>query len=291
LSFPYGRKDFRSIWGDHLPTSFRMVVALGLKKKLFLVLHYVGEKMTYSDLTEKHVFITGGASGIGESFVRAFVGQGAKISFIDIDDDSAKKLCENIGKNVFFQHCDIRNIQELQQCVQNARTHFGPISVLINNAAKDDRHGIGDVNSDYWDNCQNINLRPHFFTAQSVVEDMKMLGGGSIINLSSNSFLLKVGGMPGYLTAKAAIVGLTRALARDLGEDNIRVNAILPGWVITDRQRDLWLTEEAKMELLEQQCIKKLIYPEEVANLAMFLASSQSKMITAQSLIIDAGRV
>ena len=119
---------------------------------------------------------------------------------------------------------------------------------------------------------------------------MRSLGGGSIVNLSSNSFILKVGGMPGYLTAKAAIVGLTRALARDLGPDKIRVNSILPGWVITDRQRDLWLTEEAKRELLEQQCLKELIYPEEVARLVLFLASDQSKMITAQSLIIDAGR-
>lgn len=252
--------------------------------------------MIYPDLSNKHVFITGGASGIGESFVRAFAQQQSKVSFIDIDDAAAQSLCDELSSkgysgNIFYQHCDIREINKIRECIQNARQHFGSIAVLINNAAKDDRHNISDVEPDYWDNCQNINLRPHFFTAQSVVEDMKTLGGGSIINLSSNSFLLKVGGMPGYLTAKAAIVGLTRALARDLGENNIRVNSILPGWVITDRQRELWLTEEAKEELLEQQCLKSLIYPEEVANLALFLASQQSKMITAQSLIIDAGRV
>lgn len=252
--------------------------------------------MIYPDLSKKHVFITGGASGIGESFVRIFAKQLSKVSFIDIDDVAAQSLCDELqskgyGGNIFYQHCDIREINKIRECIQNARQYFGPIAVLINNAAKDDRHNISDVEPDYWDNCQNINLRPHFFTAQSVVEDMKILGGGSIINLSSNSFMLKVGGMPGYLTAKAAIVGLTRALARDLGENNIRVNSILPGWVITDRQRELWLTEEAKEELLEQQCLKKLIYPEEVANLALFLASQQSKMITAQSLIIDAGRV
>jgi len=252
--------------------------------------------MIYPDLSNKHVFITGGASGIGESFVRAFAKQQSKVSFIDIDDAAAQSLCDELsskgyGGNIFYQHCDIREINKIRQCIQNARQHFGTIAVLINNAAKDDRHNISDVEPEYWDNCQNINLRPHFFTAQSVVEDMKTLGGGSINNLSSNSFMLKVGGMPGYLTAKAAIVGLTRALARDLGENNIRVNSILPGWVITDRQRELWLTEEAKEELLEQQCLKSLIYPEEVANLALFLASQQSKMITAQSLIIDAGRV
>lgn len=252
--------------------------------------------MVYTDLKNKHIFITGGASGIGESFVRAFVEQQSKVSFIDIDDKAAQLLCEELqGKGfddyIFYQHCDIRNIDNIRECVQSARDRFGAIAVLINNAAKDDRHKISDVDTDYWDNCQNINLRPHFFTAQNVAEDMKILGGGSIINLSSNSFMLKVGGMPGYLTAKAAIVGLTRALARDLGGDNIRVNSILPGWVITDRQRELWLTEEAKEELLEQQCLKELIFPEEIANLALFLASKQSKMITAQSLIIDAGRV
>ncbi len=252
--------------------------------------------MVYTDLKNKHIFITGGASGIGESFVRAFAEQQSKISFIDIDDKAAQVLCEELRSKgfddcLFYQHCDIRHIDKIKECIQNARHHFGGISVLINNAAKDDRHKISDVDAGYWDNCQNINLRPHFFTAQNVVEDMKILGGGSIINLSSNSFMLKVGGMPGYLTAKAAIVGLTRALARDLGGDNIRVNSILPGWVITDRQRELWLTEEAKEELLEQQCLKELIFPEEVANLALFLASKQSKMITAQSLIIDAGRV
>ena len=223
--------------------------------------------------------------------VEAFVQQDAKVSFIDIDDVSAEKLCTRLDNKPLYQNCDIRNIEALQNCIQLAKKKFGPVSVLINNAARDDRHDVSSVTTDYWDNCQNINLRPHFFTAQSVLEDMKSLDGGSIINLSSNSFLLKVGGMPGYLTAKSAIVGLTRALARDLGPYRIRVNAILPGWVITERQKTLWLTEEAKSELLEQQCLKELIYPEEVANLALFLASSQSKMITAQSLILDAGRV
>ena len=174
--------------------------------------------MIYPDLSNKHVFITGGASGIGESFVRAFAKQQSKVSFIDIDDVAAQSLFDELSSkgysgNIFYQHCDIREINKIRECIQNARQHFGTIAVLINNAAKDDRHNISDVEPEYWDNCQNINLRPHFFTAQSVVEDMKTLGGGSIINLSSNSFMLKVGGMPGYLTAKAAIVGLTRALA------------------------------------------------------------------------------
>ena len=243
----------------------------------------------YPSLDRTHVFVTGGASGIGASIVEAFLEHGALVSFVDIDDQSANTLCQNYS-NAHYQHCDIRNIDALQNAVSNAIERFGPISVLVNNAASDDRHDIESVTDAFWDNCQNINLRPHFFTAQAVLESMRSLGGGSIINLSSNSFMLKVGGMPGYLTAKAAIVGLTRALARDLGPDKIRVNAVLPGWVITERQRTLWLTDEAEVELLESQCLKELIMPEDVANLVLFLASNQSKMMTAQSLIIDAGR-
>ncbi len=243
----------------------------------------------YPSIENSHVFVTGGASGIGASIVKAFLEQGALVSFVDIDDQSANTLCQT-QSNAHYQHCDIRNIASLQHSISRAIERFGPIAILVNNAASDDRHDIDSVSDDYWDNCQNINLRPHFFTAQTVVEGMRGLGGGSIINLSSNSFMLKVGGMPGYLTAKAAIVGLTRALATDLGPDNIRVNAILPGWVITERQQSLWLTAEAEQELLNSQCIKELIMPEDVANLVLFLASTKSKMITAQSLVIDAGR-
>ena len=160
----------------------------------------------------------------------------------------------------------------------------------MNNAANDQRHAIQDVDEAYWDRCQGINLKPHFFTAQAVCAGMEELGGGSIINISSNSYLLMVGGMPGYLTAKAGIVGLTRGLARDLGEKNIRVNAVLPGWVMTQKQMDLWLTPQAEKDLLASQCLKKKLYPPDVARLVLFLASDDSAMITAQSFTVDGGR-
>ena len=243
----------------------------------------------YPSLHNQHIFITGGGSGIGASIVRAFASEGSLVSFVDIDVVAAESLAAEFD-TVHFYECDIRDTKKLQTIIGQSISQNGPIAALVNNAASDDRHSVESVTESYWDNCQNINLRPHFFAAQAVQEGMVTRGGGSIINLSSNSFVLKVGGMPGYLTAKAGIVGLTRALARDLGIHNIRVNAVLPGWIITEKQRKLWMTPKDEKELLEQQCLKELIYPEEVAKLILFLASEQSKMITAQSLTIDAGR-
>ena len=243
----------------------------------------------YPSLSGQHVFITGGGSGIGASIVEAFANEGSLVTFVDIDLNASVTLA-NRFTNVDFQYCDIRNIETLRSAIDKSIEANGPIAVLVNNAASDDRHAIESVTTEYWDNCQNINLRPHFFSAQTVVEGMKELNGGSIINLSSNSFMLKVGGMPGYLASKAAIVGLTNALARDLGPHKIRVNAVLPGWIMTEKQRTLWMTPEDEKELLATQCLKELIYPEEIAKLVLFLASDQSRMITAQSLVIDAGR-
>lgn len=243
----------------------------------------------YPSLRGQHVFITGGGSGIGASIVEAFASIGSDVTFVDIDTEASAKL-SNQFENVTFEYCDIRNIETLRSVIDKSIEINGPIAVLVNNAASDDRHTIKSVTPEYWDNCQNINLRPHFFSSQAVVEGMKELNGGSIINLSSNSFLLKVGGMPGYLASKAAIVGLTNALARDLGPHKIRVNAVLPGWIMTEKQRTLWMTPEDEKELLATQCLKELIYPEEIAKLVLFLASEQSRMITAQSLVIDAGR-
>ena len=247
---------------------------------------------TYPSLYDKHVFITGGASGIGEALVEAFTAQHCRVFFVDIDDTAADTLVRRLqalGRGPLYKHCDLRSVSDIKAAVEEAVQTFGPIHCLINNAAHDDRHDFESVTEEYWHNCQNINLKPHFFTAQAVAPSMK-IDGGSIINMSSNSFMLKVGGMPGYLAAKAGIVGLTRALAAELGPHNIRVNSILPGWVMTQRQIDLWLTPEAEQELLETQCIKRKIQPEDVAKLALFLASSDSEMITAQSLIIDGGR-
>ena len=243
----------------------------------------------YPSLSGQHVFITGGGSGIGASIVEAFANIGSDVTFVDIDLKASTALANRFA-NVMFEYCDIRNIETLRSVIEKSIEANGPIAILVNNAASDDRHAIESVTPEYWDNCQNITLRPHFFSAQAVVESMKALNGGSIINLSSNSFMLKVGGMPGYLASKAAIIGLTNALARDLGPHKIRVNAVLPGWIMTEKQRTLWMTAEDEKELLATQCLKELIYPEEIAKLVLFLASEQSRMITAQSLVIDAGR-
>ena len=244
----------------------------------------------YPSLEGCHVFITGGATGIGASLVRHFHQQNAIVSFIDIAKEPGEQLAVELGERAYFYECDLRDIDRLRQVIVNAEQRSGAIKVLINNAARDDRHAIQDVSSQDWDRCQEINLKPHFFTAQAVVEGMKSLGGGSIINISSNSYVLMVGGMPGYLTAKAGIMGLTRALARDLGVDGIRVNCILPGWVMTKRQEELWLTEEAEKDLLESQCLKQKLYPPDVSRLALFLASDDSSMITAQAYTVDGGR-
>ena len=243
----------------------------------------------YPSLRGQSVFITGGGSGIGASIVEAFANAGSIVTFVDIDINASTVLAGRF-EHVTFECCDIRNIETLRSVIEKSIETNGPIAVLVNNAASDDRHAIESVTTEYWDNCQNINLRPHFFSAQAVVEGMKELNGGSIINLSSNSFMLKVGGMPGYLASKAAIVGRTNALARDLGPHKIRVKAVLPGWIMTEKQRTLWMTPEDEKELLATQCLKELIYPEEIAKLVLFLASDQSRMITAQSLVIDAGR-
>jgi NAD(P)-dependent dehydrogenase (short-subunit alcohol dehydrogenase family) len=244
----------------------------------------------YPSLAFQHVVITGGATGIGESLVRHFHAQKSLVSFIDIAYEEGKELEEELGDDCCFYHCDLRDIEALQRVITKSHLTFGPVRVLINNAAKDDRHDVLNFTSQDWDRCQEINLKPHFFTAQAVAVQMAEAGGGSIINISSNSYVLMVGGMPGYLTAKAGIVGLTRGLARDLGVNKIRVNSILPGWVMTKRQEELWLTEEAEEELLASQCLKEKLYPSDVSRLALFLASDDSHMITGQAYTVDGGR-
>lgn len=245
----------------------------------------------YPTLDNKHIFITGGASGIGAAIVEAFCAQNCRVFFVDIDNDSANNLIRRLqakGQAPIYRQCDLRNIEDIKSAIQEAVGVFGPIHSLVNNAAHDDRHSIESVDEEYWDNCQNINLRPHFFTAQAALASMK-IKGGSIINMSSNSFVLKLAGMASYLTAKAGIVGLTRALAREMGPHKIRVNCVLPGWVMTKRQIDLWLTPEGESELMKGQCLKEKIYPADIAKTVLFLASDDAKMITAQSLTVDGG--
>jgi len=249
----------------------------------------------YSDLNGASVFITGGGSGIGAAFVKAFIKQGAKVSFVSLDADNANSLCDSIeqelGQRPFFQQCDISDVKKLMGCLATVEQHQGAVDVLINNAARDTRHTLEELSPEQWDNSLNTNLRPHFFTAQAVVKGMKNLGYGSIINVGSNSSMLGLSGYPAYVAAKAGIIGLSKALARELGPSNIRVNSLIPGWVMTERQKELWVTPEALEECLAQQCLKTTISEEDCANSALFLASKASAMITGQALVVDAGRV
>ena len=254
-----------------------------------------GLTLQFHDLKGQTVFITGGGSGIGAAFTRAFSLQGAKVGFVSLRQEPAERLCDEIeqlaASRPFFIRCDIRDIDALQEAMVEVRTVLGPISVLVNNAARDTRHRLESMTVDEWDNSLNTNLRPYFFTAQAVQQDMTALGYGSIINLGSNSANLGLAGFPAYVASKAAIVGMTKALARELGASNIRVNTLIPGWVLTERQKELWVTEEALAECLQQQCLKTTVTEENIAHTALFLASNASTMITGQSIIVDGGRV
>ena len=255
----------------------------------------MNEIASYPSLENKVVIITGGASGIGESIVEQFVIQKSKVAFIDIEEKLAKNLIERINKKYntkpLFIKCDLKNISELKDSIQQVKQDLGPISILINNAANDERHNIDNVTSEYWDDRMNINLKHYFFAIQSVYKDMKKLGKGTIVNIGSFSWMKGQGGMPGYTTAKSAIMGLTRTLARDLGIYNIRVNCIVPGWIITDRQKKLWLTPEIEKQQLEDQCIKRMLVPEDISKAVLFFASDQSSGCTAQNYVIDGGIV
>ena len=255
----------------------------------------MNEIASYPSLENKVVIVTGGASGIGESIVEQFVIQKSKVAFIDIEEKFAKDLIERIYKKYkikpLFIKCDLKNISELKVSIQQVKRDLGPISILINNAANDERHNIDDVTSEYWDDRMNINLKHYFFATQSVYKDMQKLGKGAIVNIGSFSWMKGQGGMPGYTTAKSAIMGLTRTLARDLGIHNIRVNCIVPGWIITDRQKKLWLTPEIEKQQLEDQCIKRMLVPEDISKAVLFFASDQSSGCTAQNYVIDGGIV
>jgi galactose dehydrogenase len=248
----------------------------------------------YPDLANSCIFITGGASGIGRTLVTAFQQQGAKVAFIDCQQALAEELCLDLsaGPNPapFFQLCDVQDIDALQQCIATAVATLGPIKVLINNAGSDQRQQLDQLTAAEWDQCLNINLRPHFFTAQAVAKVMRAQQCGSIINLSSNSALLGLTGYPAYVASKAGIMGLSKALARELGPDGIRVNSLVPGWVMTEKQQQLWATEQAVAECLSQQALKQTITEQDIAAAALFLASDASRMITGQALIVDGGR-
>jgi galactose dehydrogenase len=249
----------------------------------------------FPDLAGASVLITGGGSGIGAALTEGFVRQGAKVAFIDIAEKPSVALADRLEKEAgarpLFLKADLRDIEALRAAVAEAASAHGDITVLVNNAAFDERHQVADVTVDFWDDNQAINLRPHFFTAQAVAPGMKKAGHGSIINFTSTSFLINHPDMPSYTAAKAGIIGLTKGLAGKLGPDGIRVNAIAPGWVITERQRTKWVTEEALAAHVGKQCIKEIMQPDDMVGPVLFLASDASRMLTAQTMIVDGGHL
>ncbi|AWB66289.1 3-oxoacyl-ACP reductase [Saccharobesus litoralis] len=249
----------------------------------------------YPSLKDKVVLITGGASGIGANLVEAFCAQHAKVAFIDVMDVPAQKLTDYIERKEDssipnYYRCDLMDIASLQATIAQIAEDLGPVHVLINNAANDDRHDFKEVTVEYWDERIAVNLRHYFFAAQAVYPQMKELGGGSIINFGSMSWYATHGGMPGYTSSKAAIEGMTRGLARDMGADRIRVNTLVPGWVMTPRQLQNSLADEsAREKVRDSQCLNEFVIPENISAMALFLASDDSRMCTSQHFIVDGG--
>ncbi len=255
----------------------------------------MGSSAIYPDLDGRSVLVTGGGSGIGAQIVRRFCEQGSRVAFLDLDRKASEALVEALsgggGARPLFLPCDLRDIDALRRCVAQAGAANGPITVLVNNAARDDRHPFDTVTPEYWDERFAVNLRHQFFAAQAAYPMMKQAGGGSVINMGSTSWMVGQGGMAAYTAAKSAVLGLTRSLARDWGPDNIRVNSIAPGWIMTERQKTLWLTLEGERELMTRQCLKRQLVPDDIARVVLFMASDASSAMTNQSYIVDGGWV
>ncbi len=248
----------------------------------------------YPSLSGKTVFVSGGASGIGERIVRAFAGQGSRIGFVDLDEARGRALASELareGVDIRFEACDLRDIDSLKTAFVALAEALGPATVLVNNAARDDRHGWETVTPDYYDERMATNLRHMFFAIQAIAPGMIAAGGGSIVNMGSNSWWETAGGFPVYATAKAAVHGLTRTMARDLGDHRIRVNTVVPGWIMTERQKEKWATPEALEKHRERQCLPDLIDPVYVARMVLFLASDDAAMCTANNYMVEAGSI
>jgi NAD(P)-dependent dehydrogenase (short-subunit alcohol dehydrogenase family) len=247
----------------------------------------------YPSLRNRVVLVTGGASGIGAEHVTQFSRQGAKVAFLDIDEDAAGLLIADLHKErlppPLFLPCNLQDITALRNAIADVGRRLGAITVLVNNAANDQRHAYQEVTVEYWDERMSTNLRHQFFAIQAVAPMMQASGGGSIINFGSISWHTSQGGMPAYTSAKAAVEGLTKGMARDLGAHGIRVNTVIPGWIMTQRQLDLWLTPEAEEHLLRAQCLKTKLVPADVSRLVLWLASDDSRMCTSQSWVVDGG--
>ena len=248
----------------------------------------------YPSLNQAVVFVTGGASGIGEEIVRAFAEQGSQVAFLDIDAARGAALAESLereGAKVRFEACDLRDIEALKRGFAALEADLGPATVLVNNAARDDRHTWEEVTAAYYDERIAANLRHMFFAIQAVAPGMIAAGKGSIINFGSNSWWEATGGMPVYTSSKAAVHGMTRSFARDLGRHRIRVNTVVPGWVMTERQKQLWATPEALERHRQNQCLPDLIEPVYLARMVLFLASDDAAMCTANNYMVEAGSI
>jgi len=247
----------------------------------------------YPSLEGRCVLITGGGSGIGGAMVEQFAMQGAKVAFLDINEEASGRLVEDLAARCahrpVFRFCDLKDIGALRDAVADVTRACGRPRVLVNNAGSDDRHSFAEVTPEYWDERIAVNLKHQFFAAQAVASGMKAAGGGAIVNMSSIAWMIPSANLSVYETAKAAIVGMTRSLAHELGEGRIRVNCVLPGAILTERQRRLWMSPEYEQEVLSRQCIKRHILPEEVARLVLFLAADDSEAVTNQNYIIDGG--
>ncbi|MGV3553381.1 SDR family NAD(P)-dependent oxidoreductase [Rhizobium sp.] len=250
---------------------------------------------SYPSLAGRSVFITGGGSGIGESLVRHFSEQGSRVAFVDVAVEASQALVESVAATgapaPLFLQCDLRDVDGIKDALSIACQRNGHISVLCNNAGNDDRHRTEDVDVAYWDERMAVNLRHQFFTAQTVLAYMKETGAGSIINFGSITWMVGDADCPVYVTAKAAVYGMTRALAREFGPYGIRVNCMVPGWVMTERQQRLWLTPEGERQISERQCLPTRLQPSDIARMALFLAADDSAMCTSQQFIVDGGWV
>jgi NAD(P)-dependent dehydrogenase (short-subunit alcohol dehydrogenase family) len=248
----------------------------------------------YPDLNGKVVLVTGGGSGIGEAIVRAFTRQQAKVAFLDIAVAPSRALVEALasaGTPVHFEDCDLTDIPALKRAIASVKAKLGAVQALVNNAAHDERHPTESVTEAVWDSRIAVNLKHQFFAAQAVLPEMKAAGSGVIINLGSTSWMIGQGGMAGYTASKSAVLGLTRSLARDYGAYGIRVNAVAPGWIMTQRQLEKWVTPEAEVMIMERQCLKRKLYPDDIARFVVFLASEEASACTNQHYVVDGGWV
>ena len=247
---------------------------------------------SYSELRGRAVLVTGGGQGIGEAIIRAFVRQGAKVAFLDIAEAASEALAAELserGATVVFQHCDLTDIPALRASIEKLAGEVGPFQVLINNAGDDERHATEEVTESYWDQRVAVNLKHQFFAAQAVLPAMRAAGAGCIVNLGSTSWLAGQGGMAAYTACKSAVIGLTRSLARDYGPHGVRVNAVAPGWIMTPRQLERWVSPETIAELHQRQCLQRMLQPSEVAEFVVFLSSDSASACTAQHYVVDGG--